>query len=451
MRLVSTTKAIKFILIFLSIGFSTQAQENSPYSRFGLGDFFYGQHIIARSMGGVAAAYGDGQTINFINPAMYSDIRVVTYDIGLTIDNRTLKSVNPEGKFKSVNFTPSYLSLATPLNKKKQIAMAFGLRPLSRINYSVENRSRISGIDSVQTIYEGEGGLNQFFWGFSKKWKNINLGFNTGYNFGRKEIATKRALINDTVAYYRSNSAEQTSFGGLFFQGGIAYTGQLSKKDNASTKLLEQTFIRLGASYTMAQKMSATKNTVKETITFNNVGAIVPIDTVYVVQNVKGKIEMPSGFTAGMLIQKTVSNSLGTFDKWLIGIDYTATQWSNYRYYNQKDALINSAMLKVGAQLTPNPLSTKSFWSRVNYRAGFFSGKDYINVDGNELTLTGFTFGAGLPIRKWRAYDNQFTQLNIALEAGKRGSKVNNITENFFRISVGMSLSDIWFIPRKYN
>jgi hypothetical protein len=62
-----------------------------------------------------------------------------------------------------------------------------------------------------------------------------------------------------------------------------------------------------------------------------------------------------------------------------------------------------------------------------------------------------FTLGAGFPFRKFRSYDNQYTLLNWAFEFGKRGSKVNNITENFFRVSLGLSLSDLWFIKRKYD
>jgi hypothetical protein len=41
--------------------------------------------------------------------------------------------------------------------------------------------------------------------------------------------------------------------------------------------------------------------------------------------------------------------------------------------------------------------------------------------------------------------------INTAIEFGKRGSGVNNITENFIKFSLGLSLSDIWFIKRKYD
>jgi hypothetical protein len=87
----------------------------------------------------------------------------------------------------------------------------------------------------------------------------------------------------------------------------------------------------------------------------------------------------------------------------------------------------------------------------VNYRAGFYLGKDYLNPDGNGLKQYGVSFGAGLPIRKWTNYSDQFTVMNMALQFGKRGSSVNNITETYVQLSLGISMSDIWFVKRKYD
>jgi hypothetical protein len=41
--------------------------------------------------------------------------------------------------------------------------------------------------------------------------------------------------------------------------------------------------------------------------------------------------------------------------------------------------------------------------------------------------------------------------INILLEYGNRGNKDNAIRENFFRVGVGLALTDIWFIKRKYD
>src|SRR5690349_805096 len=137
MRLVSTTINPKLKLGFLLLlgSFSAVAQENSPFSRYGLGDIFQAQNVVNKGMGGLSAPYVDGQSINFYNPASYSAQRIVTFDVGVNIDNRTLKSANPVGKYNSTNFIPSYVAVGMPLNRKRNLGLAFGLRPVSTINY----------------------------------------------------------------------------------------------------------------------------------------------------------------------------------------------------------------------------------------------------------------------------------------------------------------------------
>lgn len=130
---VSTT-LVRLSLCFLVTGFTllnANAQENSPFTRFGLGDFYNGSHAISRALGGLGVAYSDGtnnnvgQAINFMNPATYSNFFMVSYDLGLTIDTRNLRSENPSGKFRSNYFYPSYLGVGVPLNKSKGLGMAF--------------------------------------------------------------------------------------------------------------------------------------------------------------------------------------------------------------------------------------------------------------------------------------------------------------------------------------
>src|SRR5689334_4472012 len=105
MRSVSATINQKLYLLILLLSVSylkISAQENSPYSRYGLGDIVPGTSIPNRSMGGISAAYADydkrfdlkggypkSQSINFLNPASYAKIRITTFDLGFEVDSRT--------------------------------------------------------------------------------------------------------------------------------------------------------------------------------------------------------------------------------------------------------------------------------------------------------------------------------------------------------------------------
>src|SRR3990170_5019503 len=125
--------------------------ENSPYSRYGLGDQLPGQNIMSRGMGGVAAAYADVISVNFLNPASYSRLQRATFDFGVEVDSRTLKVIDPPRKFSSASPIISYLQLGIPLNPKRSWGMNIGLRPVTRINYKVERKEQLGGIDSANT------------------------------------------------------------------------------------------------------------------------------------------------------------------------------------------------------------------------------------------------------------------------------------------------------------
>jgi hypothetical protein len=431
---------LSFFFLFLLISLYVTAQENSPFSRYGLGDTYPSQNIINRAMGGVASTYANGQSVNLSNPAAYSELKIVTYDLGLTLDTRSLKSVNPVLKYSSVNLTPSYVALGLPLSKKHNLGLAFGLKPLSKVSYSIEQSVRLPA-DSMHYLYEGDGGLYQAFVGVGKRWGGLRLGINTGYMFGRKENNTIATPV-DSFSTYKSNSQTLTTYNKIFINAGLQYDATLSKT----------TTLRFGLAGNLKQKLNAQQQVNRQTFEYNANGTMVKVDSIYAPAELKGSIQLPVSYTAGISLNSSVIDHLGNkFDKSLIAVEYESTKWTDYRFYGQPDKLINSWQIKAGGQFTPDPLSIKSYWNRATYRAGFYYGKEAVNADGNELPIFGFTIGTGLPVRKWRSLDNQYTIINTAIEIGKRGNKNNNITESFFRVSLGLNLSDIWFQKRKYD
>lgn len=451
-------------LFFISI--ICYSQENSPFSRYGLGDIYPQQNITSRGMGGLSAAYTSTQAINTINPASYGSIVLVTYDFSLSLDSRALLSANPFGKYKSVNVLPSYLQLGVPLSKKGA-GLVFGLRPATRINYSVEQGSRIPydslGItDSLHQLYEGNGGLNQVYFGLGKTWRSkskirpdnsFSVGFNFGYEWGAKFTSTKIDFPADSSYenWYRSNSTDTTHFWGIFLNPGIMASFTIKQTTDAVSKIKNTYVLVLGGSGTLEQDLKADKALTRETFFYKTDGEIIPIDSVYKLSGIKGKINIPLTFNGGFMLNNMIANGPFQIKKWGIGADYSFTNWSKYLIYGLPDKVVNSWMIRAGAEFSPNPFNNKSILGSGIYRLGYYRGEDYINADGNGYKVQALTFGYSFNLRRYHSYDNQFTMINTAFEVGKRGSSVNNITENFFKFSLGLSLSDIWFIKRKYD
>ncbi|MEX1203409.1 MAG: hypothetical protein WEA59_09210 [Ferruginibacter sp.] len=419
------------------------AQENSPYSRYGMGDIAPNQNMVSRAMGGITAGYADFQSINMINPAALGQIRNTIYDIAGEVDIRNLKSNTSPQKFRSVNTLISYLQLGVPLSsakmlKKKQYwGASFGLRPLTRINYKIENNYRPQGLDSLNTIYEGSGGITQANISTGIRIKNLSIGINTGYNFGSRDYSTILNFISDSVAYFKSNTTTSTRFGGFFLNTGIQYEITTKNKN----------ILRFGAYMNFQQNLSAKQDKVNETIAFDGNGGIVTIDTISAVINQSGKVKLPA--TYGFGVTHATKNLL-------VGADIEFSNWDAYRYYGEKDFVQNSYIVRVGAQYYPakdNTLPSK-YWSFVKYRAGMYFGNDYIKLDNNKRPNYAFTAGVGMPLTSLQriSYTGEIVALNAGIEMGVRGNKESqSLRENYMRINIGVSMNARWFVKPKYN
>lgn len=427
----------------VSLPFVAFAQENSPYSRYGVGNIVPAANLLNRGIGGISAGYSDVQSVNFLNPASYGNLVYTTLDLGLAVDSRTIKSITPQSKFTANNAIMSYVNIGLPLmnpqrafQKKRGWGLNFGLRPITKVNYKIQKRSRISNIDSLATIYEGSGGINEAFVGTGLRFKNLNVGVNIGYLFGNKDYSTRLVFINDTIEYLASNSASKTNFGGLSINAGVQYTDTLGK-------LPTSPILRIGAYGKLQQSFTASMDVTRESFSYNiTTGNPDKLDSIYESNGQKGKVILPSTFGVGFTIES---------EHLLYGLDFETSNWNNYRFYGEKDFVKTNWAIKAGIQFLPATKQSKKYWDYVKYRAGLYLGPDYINL-GKKLPQYGLTLGAGFPLKLRRNfYESQSSIMNLAIEYGSRGNKENNIHENILRVGLGFSLSDIWFRRYKYD
>jgi hypothetical protein len=317
-----------------------------------------------------------------------------------------------------------------PLNRKLHWGLDIGLRPNTRISYKIQTNERIENVDSVASLYEGNGGSYEFIAGSGISIKNFSIGFNAGYLFGTKDYSSKRLFINDTVNYNKSNHETKSTFGGFSLVGGTQY----------SIKISRGTWLRLAATGSIQRTYKAHRDMSVETFNYDANGAVLKIDSVYTENNLAGTLVYPSSYSFGFMLEKE--------RQWLIGAEFKTAKWSQYRFFGQPEALRDAWTINVGGQWTPDFGKQKNYFSRVSYRLGMYYGKDYIKID-NDVPVIGITGGAALPIRP-SSYTNQLTVINTLFEVGRRGGNNNGIKENFFRVGLGLSLSDLWFQKKKY-
>lgn len=432
---------IAFLLLAALPGFCF-AQENSPYSRYGVGNLLPTANIANRGMGGVSAASAEPTAVNTVNPASIAGLSSTTLDIGVEYIGRNIKSTDPLGTYRSNNGIISYLQVGLPLlngNKKAfkngvSWAIDFGLKPISRINYKILSAGK--SVDSTSTLYEGEGGINEAFVGTALRIKKFSAGISTGYLFGEKVYNTRLSFNNDSVAYQKANYENSTRFGGMFLNAGIQYAFDLKKGGKKNGEL------RLGAYGNLKKSYNANRDVLRETFQYSSNGGYTQIDSVFASNDQKGKVQLPATLGVGFSVEKQHVQ---------FGADFETTSWDDYTFFGEKDLVGNSWIARAGVQVYPASTGSKGYFNYVKYRAGISFGNDYIHASGDMPAYT-ISVGGGFPLKLRRSfYDLQYSTMNIALEYGNRGNKSNNITENIFKVSVGFSLSDVWFRRQKYD
>jgi hypothetical protein len=414
-----------------------KGQINSPYSRFGLGDLYNARNVVNKGMGNLATAYSDLQSVNFINPASYTSLQTVTFDVGMEAEMRTIYNADRTVRNQSANMIFNYVALGMPIMKDKKgftkMGLTLGLRPFTRINYKIEANERLPGIDSVSTLYQGNGGSTKAFLGLGYRLGGLSVGVNAGFFFGNQTINTQRTFKNDSIFHFNSMQQDVTYYSRFSLDGGVQYKIKLSK----------DRFIRLGANGFLGDEINATQDRLRQTFIYNGNNGTDSIDVVERTADNKGQIVLPSGYNVGFQFEKA--------SKWMIGAEYESISWTDYRFFGQSDNMANSTQLRVGGYFIPGAIDGKTYASRITYRAGFYTGKDKIVANGTQLPIWGATFGFGLPIKRFNAYSNQFTSINTSFEYGRRGNGSVPVSENFFRINVGLSLSDLWFFKRRFD
>lgn len=431
---------------------STAQVTNSPYSRYGIGDIGgkgFGQNF---AMGGTSIALQNDSTPYFINsgnPASYSGLDWTSAELGANVGVTQLQSSNVKQSLSSASL--AYLSLGMPF-KKKWWGASIGLIPYSSVGYKVSDKQDITNIGNVNFIYEGSGGVNQFYFGNgikpfyklkNKALKTLSLGVNASYLFGNIDNI-RRSVFPSSGAYFNTRSGTTTRIGDIYFDYGLQYACSI---DSIKGRVLkEKVKLLFGATFANQSLLSAKIDSLSYTY-FNSSNFEVVKDTLQNVQDVKGQIQLPLSFGVGFGIRKG--------ERLLIAADYRIQNWSSYKIFERSQNLKNSMSASLGVQFTPKPPSGgKNNYARiVSYRAGIRYAETPLELKNTRLKEYGVTLGLSLPVEKDILFRSFFSRVNIGVEFGQRGTSQNGlIKEQYIKGTIGFTVNDpTWFLRRKVD
>lgn len=425
-------------MVTLSMAASAQSGTNSPYSQYGLGTLGEQASGFNRGMNGLGLGFHEHNQINTLNPASYASIDSLSFIFDAGISGQITNYKEGGRKINANNANFEYVVAGFRL--AKHLGISFGILPYSNIGYNyyntekVGNSSNETSTTSYVNTYNGSGGLHQAYLGMG--WmpiKGLAVGFNASYLWGNYT----RSVVNSyTDSYVNTLSRYYTATVNSYkLDFGIQYTQKLSKKDE----------LTLGLTYSLGHKLGA--DPVCQVISNNAQTGVA--DTATYSNNAKNSLELPTTYSAGIMW-----NHAGS---WKIGADYQLQKWSStvYPQFVNKDGVTDYVTTKgmfadrhkftFGGEFCQQENSRK-FFKRVHYRLGASYATNYLKINGADGPKE-YSVSAGFGIPVVNGYNNR-SLLNISAQWVRQDSKTM-ITENSFRINIGLTFNERWFAKWK--
>lgn len=387
---------------------------NSPYTRYGFGQLSTMELGANKGMGGVGIGLHNSNQINLLNPASYAAVDTLTFllDIGMSLHNTNFA----EGgvKMNARNTTFDYLAMQFRLMPK--LGMTIGMTPFSNIGYNFSNSQTIRDDEDGEVIttnrYHGSGGLRQVTAGLGwAPFKGLAVGANLSYLYGEIYHYIYNQYTGAEVdTYTKQYQADITTYKIDF---GAQYLTTFGKN-----KLV------LGATYQLGHTIDDNGYIINATSTSVNAS----YDTLQVTT-----FNIPTSIGLGL--------SYTYDDRLTLAADYSMQQYSTANFFGYKGTDYHRASL--GFEYIPERITRKLF-RRARYRAGLhYATSHYLIGEHRGPTEYGVSIGIGLPIMNgWNAK----SIVNISGQAVHvRPNAPGMITENYLRLSIGLSFNESWF------
>ena len=409
----------------------------SPYSIFGVGNLAGSPSAYVSGMAGTGIASRNHRYLNTLNPAAVSvrDSLALMIDFSVfntnTIYSQTYGGVTRHSANNATNI--GGFAISFPIWNK--LAAYVGLKPYSSVGYTFSVNSADADVGVVSQTHSGIGSLYNFYGGLSHNFANrFSIGAEADYIFGKLE---KQFIQDIASSGYNEAQTYQTltlnAFTGKF---GAQYEQPIGKDFKLS----------LGATYSMRSWLHGFND--------GNYYSAGSVQNITLPESYADTLRGASGIAlAGEL---GLGITLNFRNKMRASFDYTRSDWRNSGMDSAKGFAVSDAQqsfensvresVKLGFEYVPNISDVRYFYKRMAYRAGAYFNNEYYTVAGRPVNSAGITLGATLPVFRW------YNGLSIAVDIGQRGPFSGNLVrENYFKISVGVNLFDIWFQQPRYD
>lgn len=415
-------------MMMASAAFS-QSGTNSPYSQFGLGVLGDQSQGFSRGMNGVGLALRKGNVVNTLNPASYSEVDSLSmlFDVALSGQLTNFKEGNT-----SVNASNADFCYAVGMFRLlPHVGVSFGMLPFSSIGYNYSTTSRLANSTVTMTdTYAGSGGLHQLFLGAG--WqivKPLSVGFNLSYLWGTYNRSVTSSGSETQIKHLLKNYSATVNNYDLEF--GLQWQQPLSKKDNLVLGATVGIGHKLGTDPTCDRISTDPLTSVSDTTTFT----------------IANGLQLPMRYGVGLAWSHN--------QKWHVEADFAMQKWGSISfpvetdgsYELRNDLLKDSYKANFGVDYVPSATSRR-YLNRVHYRFGTGFATPYYKINGTDGPKE-FSVSAGFGLPLQNTWNNR-SVLNISAQWVHASAK-DLITENMFRLNIGITFNERWFMKWKID
>lgn len=411
-------KLYKTFILFIILTSTVFASGGSPYTRFGLGDLIFNYSARRMGFGGLGIGISDRLYLSGVNPASWNDVNLTHFEISADFTEINMSTNIESSKFYRTKFNG--LTFGFPIEKKHGIVAAFGIVPVTNVEYKIIRNSENSLVGSYSQIFSGTGGLAKAFIGATYKLPfHLNFGATFEYYFGEIEYSTRLKFPSGSN-FKDAGFIKKRNYRGIGTTIGFvsdAFLGNSNKKGISN--------LRFGFVFNYISKLNT--------------------DTTLTTLSSVGKYTSSQGLTNTQFpIKIGVGTSFKLNDKYLFLADYLYQPWSNYKFNGKISLnLRNYQKFAFGFEKIPNKGMYSSFWEQFSYRAGLSFEQtqfDIKNIGINQYSLYfGFTVPMGIS-----------NSIDVGFQYGIRGVTDSNLLkENVFKASFTINFGQLWFVSRR--
>ena len=412
-------------VFLISFGVQAQTIQNSPLSYIGMGELYTPEAATNSMMGGIGVSNSNGIYTNVLNPALLARNHYTVFEVGIHGESKALQNYRQKQQVYGGNYQS--LNLTLPANLRW--TMAFSIRPHSAVEYTTRSYRRLNvlGLDSLIYGYEGRGGITKLsFSNGVRIGKEFYIGLESSFLFGTVNRNVSTQNMSDGQ-YYKIQLENLNRYSDFTFKGGVAY-----RKD-----LKNDLFLNLGATMDLSSSVSATQLRRFAILDLSGIN-VINSDTLEKTTTIRQNLPVTQAY--GLSIEKVA--------KWMVGIDYSQTDWTAVdNNLGRSGKLPKSSKISIGGEYTPDFTSVSNYIKRMTYRIGYSyttTPYDY-SANGKYAVDQNLSAGVSVPLRN-------LSYVNIAYQVGRRGLLADNgLEEQYHRITIGLTLSDLWFVKQRIN